>query len=146
VVLRDGLPARLLYRDFGSIRVSPARLARRGVRCPALIGALRTDDEDELRAALFFPLLDTNLGQVVSTLARVGQMERTQLWQLVARCCRSAYATLTADPAIAAQAGRDEAALFGPTLPAKSMLRVHLSTNPHAPQWVAVPNPLAAAG
>lgn len=146
VVLRRGLPTRLLYRDFGSIRVSPARLARSGVRPPALIGALCTDDEDELRAALFFPLLDTNLGQLVGTLARVGQAEPARLWRLVARRCRSIYADLSADAAIAAQAGRDEAALFGPTLPAKSMLRVHVSANPHALQWVAVPNPLAAAG
>lgn len=146
VVLRHGLPTRVLYRDFGSIRVSPARLARTGVRSPALIGALRTDDDDELRAALFFPLVDTNLGQVVAALGRVGETEPTRLWRLVARCCRLAYATLTADPAIAIQAGGDEAALFGPTLPAKSMLRVQLSANPHLPRWVAVPNPLVASG
>jgi siderophore synthetase component len=146
VVLRDGLPSRVLYRDFGSIRVSPTRLARSGVQPPALIGTLPTDDEDELRAALFFPLLDTNLGQIVAALARVGEIDATRLWQLVAQRCRSAYTALTADPAIAAAASRDEAAMFGSTLPAKSLLRVQLSANPHAPQWVAVPNPLAVAG
>jgi staphyloferrin A synthase len=145
VVLRNGLPVRLLYRDFGSIRISTARLARSGLRPPALLGALPTDDEEELRAAVFFPLVHTNLSQVVAALARAGDSEVTRLWRLVARCCRAAYATLTADPAIAAQASRDEAALFGSTLPAKSMLRVHMSATPHAPQWVAVPNPLAAA-
>jgi siderophore synthetase component len=146
VVLRAGVPARLLYRDFGSVRVSTARLACNGVRPPALLGALSTDDENELRAALFFPLFITNLGQVVAALARVGETEPTRLWQLVARRCRVAYATLTADPAIAVQASSDEAALFGPALPAKSMLRVQLSANPHALQWIAVPNPLVAAG
>jgi siderophore synthetase component len=146
MVLRDGLPVRLLYRDFGSIRVSPTRLAGSGVRPPALVGALPTDDEDELRAALFFPLLDTNIGQFVAALARVGKIDTTRLWQLVAQRCRSTYTTLTADAAIAAQAGRDEAALFGPMLPAKSLLRVQLSANPHVSQWVAIPNPLAAAG
>lgn len=145
LVLRHGLPARLLYRDFGSIRVSTARLARTGIRPPALIGALPTDDEDELRAALFFPLVGTNFGQVVGALARVGQTDPVRLWRVVARSCRSVYAQLAADPAIAIQASGDEAALFDPTLPAKSMLRVQLSANPHVPQWVAVPNPLAAA-
>jgi hypothetical protein len=82
----------------------------------------------------------------VSTLARVGQIEHARAWRLVARCCRATYANLTADPAIAAQASRDRAALFNATLPAKSMLRVHLSADPHAPQWVAVANPLAGAG
>lgn len=147
VVLRDGLPVRLLYRDFGGIRVSPTRLARGGLRPPAaLLGALPTEDEDELRAALFFPLIATNLSQVIATLARVSQTDSARLWRLVLQCCRSVYATLTADSAIAAQAGRDEAALFGPTLPAKSMLRVQMSADPHAPRWVAVPNPLAVAG
>jgi siderophore synthetase component len=146
MVLHQGLPVRLLYRDFGSIRVSPARLTRAGLRPPALIGDLPTDDEDELRAGLFFPLVHTNLSQVVAALARAGDTEAPRLWRLVARCCRSVYATLTADPAVAAQASRDEAALFGPTLPAKAMLRVQMSADPHAPQWVAVPNPLAAAG
>jgi siderophore synthetase component len=145
VVLRSGLPVRLLYRDFGSIRVSKARLTRSGLRPPALLGALPTDDEDEFRAALFFPLLDTNLSQVVAALARVSQSDSSRLWGLVARCCRRAYATLTADPAIADQASRDEAALFGPTLLSKSMLRVHLSASPHVPQWVTVPNPLGSA-
>ena len=146
VVLRHGLPVRLLYRDFGSIRVSPARLARTGEHPPALIGAVRTDDENELRAALFFPLLETNFGQLVGTLATVAQIEPGRAWQLVARCCRSVYAHLSSDAAIAAQANRDEAALFAPLLPAKSMLRVQLSADPHVPQWVGVPNPLAATG
>jgi staphyloferrin A synthase len=142
VVLRNGLPVRLLYRDFGGIRVSTARLTRRGLRPPALVGALPTEDEDELRAKLFFPLVNTNLGQVVAALARVAETDSRRLWRLVARCCRCTYATLTADPAIAAQASRDLAALFGPTLASKSMLRVQMSATPHAPQWVAVPNPL----
>lgn len=146
VVLRNGLPVRLLYRDFGSIRVSTARLARSGLRPPALAGALPTDDEDELRAGLFFPLVNTNLSQVVAALARAAQADPAQLWRLAAQCCRHVYAALVADPAIAVQAGRDEAALFGPILPAKSMLRVQMSADPHAPQWVTVPNPLAAAG
>ncbi|MGH7750543.1 MAG: IucA/IucC family C-terminal-domain containing protein, partial [Candidatus Dormibacteria bacterium] len=146
VVLRNGLPTRLLYRDFGSIRVSTTRLARARVRPPALNGALPTDDEVELRAALFFPLVGTNLGQVVAALARAGEIESTRLWRLVAQRCRSLYTALTADPDIAAQASRDEAALFDQTLPAKSLLRVQLSANPHAAQWVAVPNPLATAG
>ncbi|MBV9144042.1 MAG: hypothetical protein JO115_24510 [Pseudonocardiales bacterium] len=143
VVLRDGLPVRLLYRDFGSIRISTARLMRTGLRPPALLGALPTEDEDELRAALFFPLVGTNLSQVVAALARAGQTDSARLWRLVARWCRRTYAALTTDPAIAAQASRDEAALFGPTLPAKSMLRVHMSAAPHVPQRVMVPNPLA---
>ena len=41
LVLRNGLPTRLLYRDFGSVRVSPARLIRSGMRSPALTGSVQ---------------------------------------------------------------------------------------------------------
>lgn len=145
VVLRSGLPVRLLYRDFGSIRVSRARLTRRGLGTPRLIGALPTEDEDELRTSLFFPLIHTNLSQIVAALTRVAGLGPGRLWPLVAQRCRAAYAALAADPAIRAQAQRDEAALFGPTIPVKSMLRTQMSATPHAAQWVAVPNPLVAA-
>lgn len=145
VVLREGWPVRLLYRDFGGIRVSPARLSRAGLAPPALRGTLPTDDEDELRAGLFFPLIGTNLGQVLSILAREGETDAGSLWELVAQRCHSVYAALATDPAIATQAGRDEQALFAPALRSKSMLRVHMSADPHTPQWVGVPNPLTAA-
>jgi siderophore synthetase component len=146
VVLRGGLPVRVLYRDFGGVRISPSRLAQAGVNPPTLVEPLLTEDVEELRARLFFPLVQTNLGQVVATLARVGGSDPHRLWRLVAQRCRSVYATLTADPAIAVQARGDEIALVSPTLPTKSMLRVHLSADPHTSQWVAVPNPLAAVG
>ncbi|MFZ0121700.1 MAG: IucA/IucC family protein [Pseudonocardiaceae bacterium] len=146
MVLRNGLPVRLVYRDFGSVRVSPARLTRRGMRPPMLLGAVLTEDDDELRARLFFPLIDTHLSQIVAALAHAGEDDPGRLWRLVADRCRTVYATLTADPSIRAEAQRDEACLFGSTLRVKSMLRVQMSTDPHVSQWVGVPNPLATAG
>jgi siderophore synthetase component len=140
------LPVRLLYRDFGGIRVSKTRLTRGGLRPPALLGELPTEDEEELRRRLLFPLFHNNFGQVVATLARVGDADPQQLWRLIAQRCHAIYARLTADPAIRPQAQRDEACVFGPTIPAKSFLRTRISTTPHATDWVAVPNPLVAAG
>src|SRR5207302_9140802 len=85
VVLRGGLPVRVLYRDFGGIRISRSRLARRGLAPPPLSGAVPTEDEDELRAKCLFPLLVTNLGQVVAALARVGACDEGRLWEMVGR-------------------------------------------------------------
>lgn len=142
VVVHDGLPVRLLYRDFGSIRVSRSRLTHRGLPPPELLGALLTEDEDELRTSLFFPLIHTNLSQLVAALVRVADADPGSLWRLVAQRCRTVYATLTEDSDIRTQAQRDETALFGSTIPMKAMLRTQMSATPHAPQWVAVPNPL----
>ena len=52
VVLRDGRPVRILYRDLGGVRVSPARLRAAGVEAPPLLGDLPSDDPDVLRTKL----------------------------------------------------------------------------------------------
>jgi siderophore synthetase component len=143
-VLADGLAVRMLYRDFGGVRVSPSRLRNQGLRLPALTGALPTDDETELRGKFLFPLLETNLGQIVAALVQAGGCDEERLWRLVARCCRTTYAALAADPRIREQCRRDEEALFGARLPVKAMLRTQLEGTPHDARWVTATNPLAA--
>lgn len=141
-----GLPVRTLYRDFGGIRVSPSRLADRGVP-PELLarlsGALPTDDEEELHTKFLFPLLETNLGQIVATLVRVGGCDRERLWRIVARCAGRTFAALAATGDAATQVRRDEEAFFAPALRVKAMLRTQLSGTPHDARWVTVPNPVA---
>jgi siderophore synthetase component len=144
VVLHGGAPVRVLYRDFGGVRIHRGRLAAAGGRV-VLGGAVPTDDEDELRAKFLFPLVETNLGQLVHALAAAGGCEPACLWGIVAGRARAAYATLCADPAIGRQAAADREALFAARLPAKAMLATQLAGTPHAARWVSVANPLAAS-
>ncbi len=53
LVVRAGEPVRLLYRDFGGVRLSPATLGRHGIELPPLRGDLASDDPAELRTKLF---------------------------------------------------------------------------------------------
>src|SRR5262249_6168155 len=64
LVVRHGEPVRLLYRDLGGVRLSPARLRRHGVDPPALHGDLPTDDPVNLRTKLFAAAVTTVLGEV----------------------------------------------------------------------------------
>ncbi|MQA84834.1 MAG: IucA/IucC family siderophore biosynthesis protein [Streptosporangiales bacterium] len=143
VVLRDGLPVRLVYRDLGGVRVNPLRLARQGLAVPELRGSLCTDSEAELRNKLFGALVPTGLAEVVSALSRVGGVPPSALWRIVAGRVRAAYAPLLDDPAVRERAGRDLAALLGPTVPMKALLRMRLAEDPLEEQWIEVPNPLA---
>lgn len=70
VVLRAGRPARILYRDFGGVRVSPARLRAAGVDPPPVAGDLATDDPGELHTTLAAALVAGALGEHVAALAR----------------------------------------------------------------------------
>ncbi|MGH2771509.1 MAG: IucA/IucC family protein, partial [Actinomycetota bacterium] len=142
VVLKGGVPVRLLFRDLASIRVSPIRLARCGIRLPELAGSLSVPD-DELRRRIFAPLFVTNLSEVVSALASATGGDAGDLWSLVARGCRAVYLRLSADASIRTQAAPDEAALFEPTLPVKAMLAMRLADDSRLDRWATTRNPLA---
>jgi siderophore synthetase component len=49
VVLRDGRPVRIVYRDLGGVRVSARRLRAAGIEPPDLHGDLPVDDAAALR-------------------------------------------------------------------------------------------------
>ncbi|GAA0807409.1 IucA/IucC family protein [Spirilliplanes yamanashiensis] len=70
VVLRGARPVRLLYRDLGGVRVSPARLRAHGEDPPPLDGDLTSDDPGELRTTLAAALGGNALGEHLAALAR----------------------------------------------------------------------------
>jgi siderophore synthetase component len=120
VVLRDGHPARLLYRDFGGVRISPAALRRHGVEPPPLHGDLATDDPDALRAKLLAAAVGGALAEQVDAFSRAYSIMPALLWTRAAR------------PEL-----RD-----GP-LPVKATTAMRLATDPLTDVWASLPNPMA---
>ncbi|MEU9453055.1 IucA/IucC family protein [Streptomyces sp. NPDC048277] len=135
VVLRDGRPVRVLYRDLDGVRVSPRRLARSGFTLPPLLGTRAGDDLDALRTKLFGGLVSGVFSELVDVLARTRGAEPGTLWGAVAEVARRVCAGLPDR--------EDEAAFFGDTMPLKATVAMRLAENPGKAQWTPVPNPLA---
>ncbi|WP_305783293.1 IucA/IucC family protein [Symbioplanes lichenis] len=131
VVLRGGRPVRVLYRDFGGVRISPARLAAAGVEVPPLAGDLPSDDGDELRTKLAAALFGAVTGQLVAVLAR-GGADAEKLWGVTGR-------------AVAATGTADARALLTRPLPVKATTAMRLAADPLDDIWAYVPNPLEVA-
>jgi siderophore synthetase component len=128
-VLRAGRLHRVLYRDFGGVRVSRARLRAHGVEPPPLRGDIPSDDPEVLRTKVLASAVSTVLGEVVATLGRLG-LDESQAWDR-----------------IAAVAGRlpGSEGLFGPSLPLKAMTAMRLAEQPTVDIWCSVGNPMAGA-
>ncbi|MEU6811148.1 IucA/IucC family siderophore biosynthesis protein [Streptomyces sp. NPDC046831] len=122
VLSASGAPLRLVYRDLADIRVSPARLARHGVRAAGLPGRILTDDPVALRRKLFGSLV---AGALAGT-AGSGAALRAALETAVRELPRTA----------------DLAALCEEPLPAKALTLMRLSPATPGDQWAALPNPL----
>jgi siderophore synthetase component len=127
VVLRGGRPVRLLYRDVGGVRISPAALKRAGVDAPPLRGDLASDDPDELRTKLVAAFVTTVLGELIAIMTREYDAAPGQLWAIVARAARTAGAP--------PRVWRDP-------LPVKAMTVMRLADDPLADVWTTLPNPM----
>jgi siderophore synthetase component len=137
VVFTAGRPARLLYRDFGGVRVSPRRLAHAGLEAPPLRGDLLDDDPHRLRAKLSAAALSTVVAELVVTASRATDQPTQRLWDRVAVAVREAYAELPAD------ARTDATALTTQPWAVKAMTAMRLSSTPLEDVWTYLPNPLA---
>lgn len=130
VVLRGGRPVRILYRDLGGVRVSPARLRAAGVEAPPLLGDLPSDDPDVLRTKLAASAITVVAAQLIDLLRRHVGADPARLWGIVAAAIRG---TATADAATI---------LTGP-LPLKATTAMRLAADPLEDIWARVDNPLA---
>jgi siderophore synthetase component len=139
VALRDGRPVRLYYRDFGGVRISPARLARHGVEAPPLLGDLASDDPAVLRTKLAAAALSGVVAEVVALLGREYALDTGALWRLVAAALHRAYDTLPAD----ARGDRDTLCEY--PLPVKATTAMRLADSPLDDRWARLPNPMAGA-
>lgn len=136
VVLRDGRPVRVLYRDLDGVRVSPRRLARCGFSLPPLLGTRAGDDVAALHTKLFGGLVSGVFSELVHVLARTHGVEPRALWGVVAEVARRVLAGLPGGH-------EDEAALFGDTIPLKATVAMRLADDPGKARWTPLPNPLA---
>jgi siderophore synthetase component len=129
-VFREGRLTRLLYRDFGGVRVSARRLAEHGIQMPALRGDIPSDDPEVLRTKVFASAVSTVLGEVIAVLARNTTLDEERAWSRVAAAARGI-------------GGPDVQRLFDATLPVKAMTAMRIADDATADLWCAVPNPMA---
>jgi staphyloferrin A synthase len=129
-VIRRGRFVRLLYRDFGGVRVSAARLRQHGVEPPPLQGDIPHDDPEVLRAKVFASAISTVLGEAIAVLTRSTGMDHDKAWHQAAAVARGV-------------AGPDTAAMFAPALPFKATTAMRLADEAITDIWTLVPNPMA---
>ncbi|MEU8243425.1 IucA/IucC family siderophore biosynthesis protein [Actinoplanes missouriensis] len=122
LVMRDGQPQRVLYRDLGGVRVHTGR-----IDAGDLTGDLPTDDVHELRAKLAAAAFGTVATQLIGAL----DAEPAKLWQTLA-------AALRADPSA------DTEALLTEPLPVKATTAMRLAADPLHDIWTYQQNPMAA--
>ena len=140
------VPTRLVLRDWGGMRIYPARLRRQGLRLDPRPGAVTvTDDVHVMRAKALYTVLSNHLGEVVAHLVARCGVDPRAAWQRVRAVLEGLLADLDADPALREDVAADRAVLLAPTLPIKAFARMRLDPA-SGDQYVQVRNPLHEGG
>lgn len=126
LVVEQGLPVGLLYRDFGGVRVLDGLI--RG-----LIGDIPTDDPGEVHRTVLGSLFSVVLADLAEAFTHNYEIPGGKLWGAVAVVVDRL--DLPA-PLLAA--------LRAETLPVKALTAMRLADDQLDPIWTPVPNPLAA--
>ncbi|NMO52696.1 IucA/IucC family siderophore biosynthesis protein [Actinoplanes sp. TBRC 11911] len=127
VVLKDHRPHRILYRDFGGVRVSAKRLNEE----PPLIGDLPSDDPRELRTKLAAAAFGNAGADLVAAFTRHFGTDPAKLWRRTAEAIRGIGTA-------------DAPHLLNDPLPVKATTAMRLAGNPLDDLWAYLDNPLAA--
>ncbi|MDT7596971.1 MAG: D-ornithine---citrate ligase [Pseudonocardiales bacterium] len=140
------VPTRLVLRDWGGMRIYPARLRRQGLQLDPRPGTVTvTDDVHVMRAKMLYTALSNHLGEVVAhVVARAGVHPRTA-WQRIRSVVVEILTDLDADPTLREDVDADRAVLLGPTLPIKAFARMRLDPA-GGDQYAQVHNPLHENG
>lgn len=144
----DGVPTRVVFRDWGGLRVYLPRLHHRGHQPAVRADSLTTtSDVAVMRAKVAYTTLQNNLAEVVLRLGRSHRLDETAGWARVRAVARAVLADLaaeadgTGDLRLAGDTAADAAALFAPRLPHKALLSMRLYPD-DGDRYVEVDNPL----
>ncbi|MET9265372.1 IucA/IucC family protein [Amycolatopsis sp. NPDC004079] len=144
LVVRDGLPVRVLVRDFGGIRVNPRRMHEAGLDfAPHPDSITFTDDIDYVRRKVSYALLQANIAQVVTMFAATWNLPGEQLWATVRTKMTDLLAGLPEN--LLARASADVAFLRTSHLPQKAFGLMRLLAADHD-IYLPQANPLHGAG
>lgn len=142
----DGVPNRLILRDWGGMRIYPPRLRQRGLQLDLRPGAVTvTDDVHVMRAKVIYTVLSNHLGEVIAHLVARCGVDPRAAWQRIRAAVEGLFADLDADPAVRENVTADQAVLLAPTLPIKAFVRMRLDPG-GGDQYVPVRNPLHEYG
>jgi len=133
IELDDGQPHRLVYRDFGGVRVDTHQLAATGIDCPPLHGDIPQPEPQARHTTLIAALYATVLRHLVHTLTHHYQTPPDTWWHPVVE---HSHRLSHPDPHL-------HTMIFADTWPLKATTAMRLSPNPLTNQWIHLPNPIA---
>ncbi|HEY9898948.1 MAG TPA: IucA/IucC family protein [Pantanalinema sp.] len=138
-------PVRMLFRDWGGVRVYPPRLARHGLKAelyPDSVTVAR--DAREMQNKVFNTVYQNHLAEIVLLLCAHAGVAEERLWRRVHDVTERILVALERNREDVPAVQEDRAALYRPVVAHKALATMRLRPDHPGYCYVDVPNPLAA--
>lgn len=142
-VFRNGELVRILVRDFGGVRILPARLWKQGFEADFFPkSSIVTDEESQLRNIISYSVMQNHFAELITCIVRALDIDEEELWKEVVEVSKAIFNELKKDSTIKVQAVADEEAFFQPMINLKALATMRLRGDITAYSFMKVPNPM----
>jgi siderophore synthetase component len=143
-VFRDGMPVKLVVRDYGGVRIFKERLLARQFEREetSFEPPLETEDVEEARRVLSHAVFQNHIGELISCLVREWAVEEKRLWNAVGSSFQEIFEQLKEDDSIKEAVMEDEAYFFGESMDLKALMSMRLYDEAASYEFVKIANPL----
>ncbi|MEH7401685.1 IucA/IucC family protein [Gottfriedia acidiceleris] len=143
MVFKNGQPVRMLFRDWGGLRIYKERLKKNNLHVELYAGSITaTDDLKEVHNKLFYTVFQNHLGELILQVCNEFGINERELWQEIHRICNKVFDKLKADPTLTENVACDREALYQMKVEHKALTKMRLDPAKKGYSYAIVPNPL----
>lgn len=141
-VFKQGRPVRMLFRDWGGVRIYTQRLEQQGLVARLDPGSITiAGNVEEMRNKVFYTVFQNHLSEIVFQACKHLAIREQELWKEIYHISEGVFERLMSDPEQAKNVAADRKALYGPEMSHKALTKMRLDER-EGDCYVAVPNPL----
>lgn len=142
-VFKRGKPMKLLYRDWGGIRIFPKRLKKQGLDIRLYPGSVTiTNSLREFQNKVFYTVFQNHLGELILQIHQFFSVNERRLWQEIRMICDNIFNELEQDVSLFQHIAEDKKTLYESTIEHKALTKMRLVSENGDYLYVHVPNPL----
>jgi D-ornithine---citrate ligase len=142
-VFKKGKPVRMLFRDWGGVRIYGKRLEAQGLSAQFYPGSVTvTDDVKEMQNKVFYTVFQNQFGELVFQICHYFNLNEASFWKEIRRISDETFDHLTFKEGYKDAVIEDQSALYKESVEHKALTKMRLAPDSSGYCYVSVPNPL----
>jgi D-ornithine---citrate ligase len=143
MVFKNGSPVRMLFRDWGGLRIYKERLKQQDLHVEFYPGSITsTDDLKEVHNKVFYTVFQNHFGELILQVCKEFGLSERELWQEIHQVCDRVFDEIQAEQKYVENVNCDREALYQMKVEHKALAKMRLDPTKQGYSYAIVPNPL----